>query len=349
MTTNGCVGNDDLEFAFGHAGGVWDSFRNARIFLTGGTGFVGKWLLETLLYANDRLALNVTIVTLTRDQEAFRAGFPWLASHPAVTLHRGDVRTFEAPEGRFSHVVHAATDVVQAPSPLDTFDVTVSGTRRVLEFAVSAGAAEFLLVSSGAVYGPQAPALRLVAEGCCNAPDSLDVRSAYGLGKRGAEWLATAYGKAHGMRVRTARCFAFVGPLLALDKHFAVGNFIGDALAGRAIQIGGDGTTIRSYLYAADLATWLWTILVRGTPGVAYNVGSDEAISIADLARRVVAQVNPALEIRIAREPQSGSLPDRYVPDVGLARRELGLDVWTGLDSAILRTVAWHLQERNPQ
>src|SRR3954468_24699790 len=90
-------------------GSLWDDLRGARIFITGGTGFFGCWLLETLLWANDRLGLDVSAVVLTRDADAFRKKAAHLAEHAALTLHHGDVRTFVFPGGAFTHVIHAAT------------------------------------------------------------------------------------------------------------------------------------------------------------------------------------------------------------------------------------------------
>ena len=148
-------------------------------------------------------------------------------------------------------------------------------------------------------------------------------------------------GERHGFDFLIARCFSFLGPWLPLEGNFAAGNFIGDALAGRPIQVKGDGRPYRSYLHGEDLAKWLWTILLRGVHGRPYNVGSGEAISIADLACRVRDLLVPGAEVRIIEAPEQGP-PPRYIPSVERVRLELGLTPRLGLDQAILRTAQWN-------
>lgn len=332
----------DLDHA--HAvvgGGRWQALRGARVLLTGGTGFVGKWLLATLLDADRRLGLDVRVVVLSRDPEAFRRTMPSLADDPRVGLLRGDVRDFTPPAGPLTHVVHAATDVAAAAAPLDIFDTCVAGTRRVLDAAVQAGAQDVLLVSSGAVYGRQPSDLDAVPETFGGAPDPALPGSAYGEGKRAAEWLGAAYAARHGLRVRTARCFALVGPYLPLDGRFAAGDFLRDALAEHAIVIRGDGTPRRSYLHAADMAAWLWATLLAAPAGAVYNVGGREAVSIRELAERVRAVAGRDVPVEVQTKAVPGAPAERYVPDTTRIRRELALAEPLALDEALARTARW--------
>jgi dTDP-glucose 4,6-dehydratase len=330
----------DLDHILSHTRNVWEALTGARVFMTGGTGFFGCWLLESFAWANDRLNLGANMTVLTRSPESFCVKAPHLASHRAINLVQGDVRSFSFPSGRFTHVIHAATEAsakMNREQPLRMLDTIVTGTRRTLDFAVNSGAGRFLLISSGAVYGQQPPELERVPDQYAGGPNPMDARGVYAEGKRVAELLGTVYAQTHEIDVLTARCFAFVGPYLPLDAHFAIGNFINDCLHGRPIEVRGDGTPRRSYLYAADLAIWLWTILTKGKPFRPYNVGSEHAVSIAELAATVRDTLRLKSEVRIAERRHDG-VPERYVPDTSRARRELKLEQWLPIEESIRRT-----------
>ena len=334
----------DLDHVLAQAGGLWENLRGARLFLTGGTGFYGCWMLETVLWANDRLGLGASVVVLTRSGKAFRSKVPHLASHPAVTLHDGDVRTFTFPDGAFSHVVHAAVDATPALNRVDrrrVFDTIVDGTRRTLECARRAGASRFLYTSSGAVYGRQPPGLTNIPEEFTGAPEPSDAQNAGAEAKRAAEMLCATHADA-ALVPTIARGFSFVGPYLPLDAHFAAGNFIRDALQGGPIRLSGDGTPVRSYLYASDLAVWLWTILLRGESRRPYNVGSHEALTIEDLAHVVARAFAPELVVTVGRDAMPGAPVERYVPAVARAETELGVRQTVPLAEAVRRTIEWH-------
>jgi dTDP-glucose 4,6-dehydratase len=336
---------EDLDHILEHAGDPLRTLAGARLFITGGTGFVGKWLVESLLWANDRLNLGVSAVLLTRHPDRFLAKSPHLAEHPAVRLLHGNVSNFEFPSGEFPYVIHAATEPHFDPSPqhpLGTFDPDIDGTRRVLEFARTHGVHRLLFTSSGAVYGKQPPDLTHVPEEYTGAPSTLDNCSAYGQVKRVSEFMCSMYARQYGFSALIARLFAFVGPHLPLDINFAIGNFIRDVLAGHAIRLNGDGTPYRSYLYAADLAIWLWTILVEGESAHPYNVGSPEAVTILDLARTVAPLTKPQTAIEIATQAQPAVRPTRYVPRTTRAEQELGLHNRIRVAEGIRRTFNWH-------
>jgi nucleoside-diphosphate-sugar epimerase len=334
----------DLDHILCHTEGLWEELRGQRIFITGGTGFFGCWLLESFTWANDKLGLNAVATLLTRNPAAFQEKAPHLAGHPAVRLLAGDVRWFPFPEGGFSHIIHAATDSstkLNETDPLAMLDTIIQGTRRTLDFGVACGAGKFLLVSSGAVYGEQPPDLSHIPETYAGAPDTMDPRSAYGEGKRVAELLCAVYHREHGIQTKIARGFAFVGPYLPLDAHFAIGNFVRDAMRGGPIRVKGDGRPLRSYLYAADLAIWLWTILMKGEPCRPYNVGSDEALSVGQAAS-YVAQAAGGIPVEIAERVERGTPRRRYVPGTGRVREELKLRQGVPLDSSVAATFAWH-------
>lgn len=334
---------EDLEHVTTHTRGLWEDLRGKRIFITGGTGFFGCWLLETFAWANDKLNLGASACVLTRDPDAFRLKAPHLAAHPAVSLHAGDIGSFAFPAGEYPFIIHAATETHYAldeAQPLAVFDSNLHGTRRVLDFAVHCGAQRLLYTSSGAVYGRQPPELTHVPEDYAGAPDTTDSRAGYGESKRVGEFMCAMYANRHGLGAAIARCFAFVGPHLPMDANFAIGNFIRDAMRGGPIRVN-DGTPYRSYLYASDLAIWLWTILFRGKPAYPYNVGTEQELTIADLARKVAEVVRPDVEIRTAGRAVPGSLPARYVPSTKRAA-ELGLRPFITLEEGIERTVRWH-------
>jgi nucleoside-diphosphate-sugar epimerase len=334
---------NELDHIVGRTESLWGDLRGGRILITGATGFFGCWLLESFAWANQRLSLNATAVALSRRPQLLQEKAPHLATDPAISLHSADVRSGDFPHGEFSHVIHAATEAsatLNRETPLVMFDTIVEGTRRALQFALANSVSRFLFVSSGAVYGTQPPGLQQVTESFTGGPDPLDRGSAYAEGKRAAELLCLL---AASQRLTTtiARCFAFVGPYMPIGIHFAIGNFISDAIRGGPIRVEGDGSAVRSYLYAADLAAWLWSALFKGRSGRAYNVGSEDAINIAALANAVASEAPHKVEITIAQTPVPGNPVHRYVPSTARAREELGVRAEVPLDDAIRRTYLW--------
>ncbi len=340
----------DLVEVTQHAQRSFEALRGATLFLTGGTSFFGHWLLESLLHANRVLELQVRVTVLTRDANRIRAKSPHITADPAITLLEGDVCSFVFPQRTHTHIIHAATDSggQQAHQPRYALAESIlQGTRRVLQFARVTGATRLLYTSTGAVYG-RSTTLAHTPETYTGAPDPLALASSYDEAKRMAEHLCIAYAHGTALEPVVARCFAFVGPHLPLDAHFAIGNFIGAALRHEPIHIRGDGTPRRSWLYMSDLAAWLWTLLAQGAPNRAYNIGSDEGYTIADAAQLTAATLHPdgaggsMLPVQMDGTPRPHAPLNSYVPSIDRVREEHGLRVTVPLAEALQRTAAWH-------
>lgn len=322
-----------------------------NIFLTGGTGFFGKALLPTLLSKSSSTGGTCTV--LSRDPAAFLKRNPQFKDQPGLGFHKGDILNVDSlPNSEsYSHIIHAATDSTYGPAltPLERYDQIVTGTRNILDLAARQRSSRFLYVSSGAVYGPQPEGLPGFPEDWVGSPDVSNTSNTYGIGKLAAEHLCHIYRSMSDMEVVIARCFAFIGPDLPLDVHFAVGNFIRDALYNDSIIVSGDGSAVRSYLSQDDLASWLMSILVDGLNGEAYNVGSDEDISIRELALLVRDLLAPDKPVCIKSNMPLSSSRSRYVPDIRKSKEHLSLNVCVPLSQAILNTAAahWPLTDNN--
>lgn len=330
---------EDLDHVLAHTRELWNEAKGASFFITGGTGFFGMWLLESFAHINDQLGLGMSATVLTRDPKRFAAKAPHLAKRKDLHFVPGDVRSFDFPSGKFRYVVHGATTSGAPVENLEMLETIIDGTRRVLDFASKHAAQKFLYISSGAVYGKQPDDLSHIPENYRGAPDPLDPNSAYGEGKRVGELLCVLQSRQSGFEAKIARCFAFIGPHLPLDAHFAAGNFIRDAIAGGPIVVKGDGNSIRSYLYASDLAIWLWTILLKGKPNRAYNVGSENVVTIRDLATSIAGVFNIEKKHPKVSECLNGG--SQYVPRTNLAKDELRVGPLISLLDGIAKTAGW--------
>lgn len=306
-----------------------------RIFLTGGTGFFGYWLLLSIARLNESGA-NIAVVALSRNPEKFLERYPEFRTAPWLQFIRGDVKNYIFPAGTFDLFIHGASDTSPdaAHRALELFDSIVQGTRHVFDHAVACNTQRILLISSGAVYGEQPDSVTHIPEDAPYACSSTNPADAYGEGKRAMEMLAACYAREYGLVPVFARCFAFIG--FGLPTHLAVGQLIHSALRQGRIVIKGDGKAVRSFLYSADLAIWLLALACKGKAGVAYNVGSDEPYRLDELAQVIGDTLGLHRQAEILNQSVSTSRI-RYVPDVSRIRQDLGVAIWTDMRASIRR------------
>ena len=309
----------------------------AHLLITGASGLIGSWLLETLCDARRHFAIDVSATALVRDAATFRLRYPHLAAASCLTIQQADVRSCAPPACAPTHIIHAASAASPArnvEATADVIDVIETGTAHVVEMAQQVDAARVLLLSSGSVYTEQT---RPIKEADDTRSRGTSIAEQFGAAKRRAEQRAETVCVVRGATI--ARIFTLFGPRLPINGQFAIGQFLGDALEGRPVRVHGDGTPIRSYLYLADLAAWCWHLLDRGGNTRAFNVGASQPISIGDVASRVAGLAG--VPVVVATPSVPGAPPPCYLPAVERAHHELGLEAWTGLDDGLARIWSW--------
>jgi len=323
---------------------LWQRLSDTRIFITGGTGLFGQWLLDSLSEVNQRLDLNISASVLTRRPELAKAKMPYLSSR--IQFVAGQVENFAFPSEKYDYLLHMATTSAEETfngfSQTLKFKMLYEGTKRVIEFADKANVKRVLFTSSGAVYGSQQ--CDHIQESALMQIEPLNPESALALGKSVSEFLLKQASSDSDLAVVIARCFSFVGPGIPMDLHYAIGNFIKNANEGKPILIKGDGTPIRSYMFMGDLVWWLLQLLLDGKSGEAYNVGSDQSLSILDLAHKV-SELNHSKSkvVTQGKSTYSVGVPTRnaYFPSIEKAKDHLGLEIYTDLNQAILSTLTY--------
>jgi UDP-glucuronate decarboxylase len=337
--------DQDLEAVLDRTRSIWTELDGARLLLTGATGFVGTHMLESVRHARARTGADVRVVAPARNPESLRARLPWTKNASWLEVVQGDIHRFALPPGAIDLAIHSANTASPgeiADDPKGISRMVVEGSARVYALASAGGARRMLQLSSGSVCGAHFTPSKPITEDDSGEPQFLGDGPADRLAraKREAEQaLLLAAGQPGAPVIVFARGFALCGPWLPLDSAFAFGNFLGAAMRGRPVIVNGDGTPVRSYLYSGDMVVWLWTLLLKGANGRAYNVGSAHAVTIGELAHRVAALVGGSVEI--AAVPSPGARAHWHVPDVTRIRAELGLEETVPLNDAIVRTAQW--------
>jgi len=340
----------DTDFIIKSLGNDIAQLQNKKILLTGATGFIGTHLLNTVALFNDLYnTLPCQVTAVARNPKRLVDIAPYLFNRQDIKIISGDVRTFVFPQEHFDYVIHAASPVDPLEvnrNRLETIDIITNGTSHILQQSAEHKIGRFLYISSGAVYGVQPPDLPQIPEDYSGGPNIANPAFAYGEAKRFAEMLCSIFSHLSGISIVTARPFTFVGPYQSLDAGFAITQFISQGLNGGVIRIEGDGAPLRSYCYGADLAVALWKILLNADKGRIYNIGSEKAISILELAQMVVSVLGEKVKIEVKQKPQPGQKPARYIPNINRIKSELNFYPNFDLSEAVTRTVAWARQDK---
>ena len=336
----------DLEEVNEHSRSDLEHLVNSNVVITGASGFIGTWLALSWASARKEFQGGGKLLLTSRSPHSVLEQVLKIDEKCPAHIISSDIKNFTIPdEFHKGHIIHAATPAsasLNSDDPYTMFNVIIEGQERILAEALRTSS-RLLFLSSGAVYGNQPLDLEKLSEECTFDRHEGGKISAYHDGKRAAEMQCDIATLRWGTDVVTARLFAFIAPFLPFGTHFAVGNFMQDALQGSQIVIKSGGGSVRSYQYGTDLCSSLWALLVRGTKGEKYNVGSDAAVSIKELAQSVARNVNPSAEVVITGTDTHENTT-RYLPSINKITRELNVRNNVDLEQAIKRTASWWKQ-----
>jgi nucleoside-diphosphate-sugar epimerase len=319
-----------------------DKLRNRVLYVTGGTGFVGTWIAELVCHLNEAHDFGTRLILLARDTEAFRKKAPHLAQKPEIQLVSSDVRDVIDLPAEVDYIIHAAAtpdNRQHMTNPIAVMDTITRGTATILDAALNLPhLVKILNISSGQVYGRQSRASVAIGEETVGELPGNSITSVYPGAKKYAETICCAYWSSRKLPIVTARPFAFIGPYQSLDKPWAINNFIRDALTGNTIRILSDGMPVRSYMYPSDMAYWLLRMLVDGSSGQAYNLGSPYGITLRELAEKVKEYSGMSSEVVVKGMHEDNSV---FVPDQALVSSTLGLEIKVPIDQTLKRSLRW--------
>jgi len=321
---------------------IFSSLNKRTILITGGTGFMGKWLAEIVSYVNETENLEIKLILLGRDIQKFEDEVPHLAAKPFITFLEQDIRNLHDLPREINYIVHAAgspDNREHVSQPIKTIETFYKGTQAILDAATRLpDLKKFVHISSHQVYGSNESTSLLNEQ----FSGKLDLNNVYTESKRITEILCSVYRHQFRLPILILRPFAFIGPYHDLEKPWAINNFIRDGILGGPIRIIGNSSTTRSYLYASDMAYWILKVLIEGESGESYNIGSKEAITLSDLALKVKNSLNNGAEILSKSSKENYKSSSKLVPDTSKLVKDIGVEETYTLDEAIKRTIVWN-------
>lgn len=355
------VVRQDLDYICDRLQGEFTRMGGSRLLITGGAGFLGHYLVQSVTHWNARVVeaerIDVTIF------DNFIRGIPtWLETLQAeetVKLVRHDITDplpadLEEPD----YIIHAAS--IASPTfyrqhPIETMDANVNGLRILLEYARlrqehGDPLSGFLFFSSSEIYGDPDPEHIPTAEDYRGYVSCTGPRACYDESKRYGETLCVNFAQVYGLPIRSARPFNNYGPGLGIADRRVIPDFARNILQNEDLVLLSDGSPTRTFCYVADAVIGYYKVLVNGRSGEAYNIGTETPeVSIRQLADLMAAAASELLgyEGRVVQRTSSDAdyltdNPVRRCPDITKARAELGYEPGIPLEEGLRRSLLWY-------
>lgn len=320
-----------------------EKLKNAHVSITGGSGFVGTWLLELIHYLNKNHGFNTHVTAIDRDFNQFKKVAPHLQKTENMDFLQADSRYLVELPKESNYIIHCAgtpDNRIHASNPVDVMSTCALGTERVLQATDRLSDLRmFTNLTSSLVYGNFDHATKPIQESETLTSDGSF--SPYTAGKLYSEVFTSSYRQQFRTPCILLRPFTLIGPYQTLTSPWALNNFIHDAVNGSTIKILGSGNTVRSFLYGADVAFWILTLTLNGSSGSVYNLGSPDAIDLASAAKMVTSHFSSPKEVIYCGGRSNIGKLNFMVPDTTKIQKSFGLKPVFSTSEAIKRSVDW--------
>ena len=319
--------------------------RNCNIFITGATGFLGKWLIEVLIYLNEKHKLNITLSLLIRNKN-FPLRFLSETNKSKLTnikLILGDIRNFTFPDDKIDHIIHlASTNLIKSEMiKSNSLDIIVNGTKRIIELSRAVDSSSITYLSSGAVYGKNCPR----QQGWKENDKTIDLFdnniNFYAKAKKLAEnhLIKNFYNLEKLQTLNIFRSFSFGGSGFNDDNSYAFDSFIKDRIANKIIRLDSDGNSKRNYMHPIDLSNWILKGLNFKEINV-LNTGINKSLKLKNLAANISTYKYNSLS-KVPVELGNINKTENYIPNISKAN-QLGLKSYIPLELQIEDSLNFH-------
>lgn len=337
----------DIQEIANRVGDSFSALSGARILITGASSYITSYMVDTVLWLNEQAFDRLChVVALVRSPITAESRLGHLLERDDVTILQQNVSAPISLDQPVDYIIHAASNASPKrylADPLDTMDANVVGTRQLLEMARAHSVRSFLFFSSSEIYGDVPDAYYPTPERYNGSVDPLNPRACYAESKRYGETLCATFWREHGIPIKIARVFSVYGPGFRLDDGRVMADFMQNRLNHQPIHLLSDGSGVRAFSYTADSVTGFWQMLLSHHNGEVFNIGSDQAVSMRELAQVFGRIDEPPLEVTWQEEPEAHlkGAPSRVCPDISKARRLLGYNPCVGLEDGIRRWLRW--------
>lgn len=337
---------EDLTDIFHRLKEIWP--QKKTFFITGGTGFFGRWFIESIAYLEQKLNTNNKFYILTRQEvEIVKNKIPVLMNS-CFEVIQADLLSLKNLEFNFDYVIHAATDVSalkNSVSNLPDFSSVVDATKRLISVCENKKIEKILYISSGGVYANSLKGMKEEEFNHLNIEILKLNLTSYSNAKMQCEYLISEFSFRNVIDHCIARCFSFVGPYA--DSKMAVMHMLDKKRLNEAIVVNSP-QVVRSYMYPTDLIVSLFRLLLTRTKYRVYNIGSDEAINLKDLAVSINQLKKPELQIETQIKDNNNSLAGKiYFPNLDRILNEFRSVITINLNEALKKTLNFETEREN--